>query len=303
MTALHHSAHSHDPKQGIALKLLSVFLFCLMALQVKLLDGGYPTSEIVFSRSFFALFPLLPLVWAAGGRKILRPQSWRGQLARNTAGLTAMVLTFYSLPHVPLATFTAIQFTMPLFVVVLAAVFLKEQLTGTRLAAVLLGFVGVLIILRPTQSAHDFYAFVALLAAFGVAMVTVILRQLTATENSISIVFWFTLFCAALSGLWLLTEFQVPSLHDALLLVGSGLSGGAAQVLLTQAYRYGQVSLLTAFEYTGIIWATGFEIFFWHKVPDFPVFIGAAIVISAGLYLLRHTTHSRLHTAPSSAAR
>lgn len=296
-----HSSHSHDPRQGIILKILSVLLFSLMALQVKLLSPGYPTSEIVFSRSFFALFPLIPLVMMAGGVEVLRIKSLKGQTIRNCVGLLAMVLTFYSLPHVPLATFTSIQFTMPLFVVVLAALFLKEQLTGARLGAVLLGFVGVLVILRPTEGGYDFFALMALAAALGVAAVTVILRQLTATENSISIVFWFTLFCTVASGLWLSTEFRMPNLHDALLLIGSGLSGGAAQVLLTQAYRFGQVSLLTAFEYTGIIWATGFELLFWGKIPDFPVFIGAAIIIGSGLYLLRHATRAVKRADLSSA--
>lgn len=300
-THMHGDAHSHDPWQGIILKLLSVFLFCLMALQVKLLNGTYPTSEIVFSRSFFAIFPLLPMVVAAGGYKVLRIKSARGLMLRNCVGLGAMVLTFYALPHVPLATFTAIQFTMPLFVVVLAALFLREQLTGARLGAVIAGFIGVLIILRPTPGGYDFYSGMALLAAFFVAMVTVILRQLTATENSLSIVFWFTTFCIACSGVALLFEFRMPDLHDGLLLVGSGLSGGVAQVMLTQAYRFGQVSLLTSFEYSGIIWATGFQLLFWNKFPDLQVFIGTFIIIGAGLYLLRHATRAVKRAGLSSA--
>lgn len=297
-----HASHAHDPMQGIVLKLLSVLLFAFMALQIKLLEGSYHTSEVIFARSFFALFTLLPLLAAAGGTAILKPSSPKGILIRSVAGMMAMTLSFYSLPHVPLATFTAIQFTMPLFVVILASLFLKERLTGTRLGAVLLGFVGVLIILRPASGGYDFYALVTLGAAFGVATVTVILRQLTATENSISIVFWFTLFCTCVSGLWLLTEYRQPSLHDALLLIGSGLSGGAGQVLLTQAYRFGQVSMLTAFEYTGIIWATGFELLFWHRIPDLQVFIGTAIIIGTGLYLLRHATQAVKDAAPSSAS-
>ena len=288
----HHSTHSHNPQQGIILKLLSVLLFGLMTLQVKLLSESYPTSQIVFSRSFFALFPLLPLIIMAGGLKALRIKSLAGQTLRNCVGLTAMILTFYSLPHVPLATFTTIQFTMPLFVVLLAALFLHEKLSGGRLAAVLAGFIGVLIVLRPEVGGYDFYALVALAAAFFVAIVTVTIRYLTATESSIAIVFWFTLFCTVTSGAYMMTEYQQPGLHDALLLIGSGLAGGAGQVLLTQAYRYGQVSLLTAFEYTGIVWAVLFELYFWDMWPDIYVLLGATIIIGAGLHLLRHATRT-----------
>jgi len=293
--------HTHDPRQGISLKLLSVFLFCLMNVQIKLLHGEYPTSQIVFSRSFFALFPLIPLVMAAGGLMALKVKSWKGQTIRNFVGLTAMVLTFYALPHIPLATFTTILFTMPLFVVVLAALILKEPLSGGRLGAVLVGFAGVMIVLRPTMH-MDFYALMALTAAFFVAIVTVIIRQLTATENSIAIVFWFTLFCTIASGLLMLTGFKMPDLHDALLLVGCGLSGGAGQVLLTQAYRFGHVSVLTAFEYTGLIWAVLAELYFWNIFPDLYTFLGAGIIISSGLYLMRHATrpHARPALPPSS---
>lgn len=297
----HHSSHAHDPRQGILLKILSVLLFSLMSLQVKLLHQTYPTSEIVFARSFFALFPLIPLVLMAGGWAALRVNSYKGQTVRNCVGLFAMILTFYSLPHVPLATFTTIQFTMPLFVVVLAALFLKEKLSGARLGAVLLGFAGVLVVLRPQVGGYDYFSMMALLAAFFVAIVTVILRRLTATENSVSIVFWFTLFCAVLSGCALLLEYRQPDLHDALLLIGSGLSGGAAQVLLTQSYRFGQVSLLAAFEYTGLLWATLFELYFWNKWPDFYVLAGAVIIIGAGLYLISHSTRALRQAGLSSA--
>ncbi len=295
------SIHTHDPRRGIILKLVSVLLFCLMNLLIKLLEGTYPTSEIIFARSFFALFPLIPLVIIAGGLAALKVKSWQGQLIRSAVGLLAMVLTFYSLPHVPMTTFTTIFFTMPLFVVVLAALFLREKLSGARLGAVLIGFIGVLIVLRPDVGGYDYYVLIALIASFFVAIVTVLIRKLTATENSIAIVFWFTAFCTITSGAMMMTEFVKPNLHDGLLLIGSGISGGIAQVLLTQAYRYGQVSILTSFEYTAIIWATLFEVYFWDKWPDLYVFIGAGIIIGSGLYLLRHATKAVKRADLSSA--
>jgi drug/metabolite transporter (DMT)-like permease len=287
------SLHHHDPVKGLVFKLVSVFFFSLMGLQIKLLEQAYPTSQILFSRSAFALIPLVPLIFFSGGWAILKVRSPRALLLRNMVGFVAMILTFWSLPHVPLATFTAIQFTMPLFAAVLAALFIGERMSSSRLLTVITGFAGALLILRPSSATHDFFMGIALLAAFVISISTIILRRLTATERGLAIVFWFTVFSMSVSGLWMLTGYIRPTLHDAILLVGSGLAGGMGQVLLTHSYRFGQVSLLTAFEYTGLIWASLFELIFWNQLPDLQVFAGAAIIILSGLALLRQERKNR----------
>lgn len=297
-----HSSHVHDPMRGIALKLVSVMFFGLMALCVKLLDGTYPTSEIVFARSLFALLPLLPLLWLAG-RQVLHTRRPLGHLLRGLIGLTAMFTTFYVIPKLPLATFTTISFTMPLFVAVLAAFVLREHLNRHKLAAVLIGFAGILLVLRPGAGLADPASLLALLTAFLVAIIAILIRQLTATENSLSIVLWFTLLCTLLSGSVALFEYIPPSVHDGLLMAGSGLFGGLGQVLLTQSYRYGQVSILTALEYTGLLWAVLFDYLFWREVPDFMTLLGASVIIGSGLYILHQarTTQSPApppHTTP-----
>jgi drug/metabolite transporter (DMT)-like permease len=296
-----HSTHIHDLRRAVTLKLLSVFVFCLMAVCIKLLEHTYPTSQIVFCRSFFAIFPLLPLIWLAG-QKSLMTKKPLAHLIRGAIGLAAMVATFYSLPRLPLATFTTIGFTMPLFVVLLAAVYLKEKMSAARLLALLVGFAGVLLVLRPESGFIGYAALIALLSAFLIAVVTVVIRQLTATENSLTIVVWFTLLSTAASGLWMAFEYVTPSWQDGWLLVGSGILGGLGQVLLTQSYRYGQVSILTAFEYTALIWAGLFGYLFWQEIPDKLTFAGAAIIILSGLYVLTHATRAQKRAALSSAA-
>lgn len=291
MSPLATTQHSHNPRKAIILKLVSVFMFSLMAGAVKLLEGKYPTNQLVFARAFFGLFPLIPLVYSAG-LATLRPRRISSHLIRGTVGITAMCLTFYALPRLPLATFTTISFSMPLFVAVLAALYLKEKLTKGGIAALIIGFIGVLVVLRPPEGFGNTAALVAIASAFMVAVVTVVIRQLTATENSLAIVFWFTTLCAASSGA-LTLFYHIPpiSLHDGLLLVASGLFGGTGQVLLTQSYRFGQVSSLAVLEYTGLVWAILISFLSWGETPDLFMLAGAAIIIGAGSYTMHNSTH------------
>ncbi len=295
-----HTTHVHDPRRAIALKLVSVFLFTLMGVLIKLLDGHYPTSQVVFARSFFALIPL-GLIVLMVGPKALRTRRPLGHLGRGLLGLTAMIASFYALPRLPLATFTTISFTMPLFGAALAALVLKEKLSRHNLIALLIGFCGVLLVLRPDLGSPGQAELVALASALLVAVVTVVVRQLTATENSISIAVWFTVFCTLASGSLMAFEFVLPSRHDAVVLVLIGLIGGVGQIALTQSFRYGQVALLGAFEYTSLIWASLLGYFFWQEIPTLSIVSGAAIIMLSGLYMLTHATRAMRRAALSSA--
>jgi drug/metabolite transporter (DMT)-like permease len=296
-----HARHIHDPKRAIALRLASIFLFTSMAACIKLCEQKYPTSQIVFFRSFFALFPLLPLIYLAG-LKSLHTKRPLGHLGRGILGLAAMSATFFALPRLELATYITLNFTMPLFAAVLAVLWLKEKLKPSQALALLCGFAGVLLILRPDLGLANYAVLVALLGAFLVAIVMIVVRQLTATENSLSIVVWFTLFCTAVSAAVMAFEFVPLTLRDVLLLSSAGLIGGIAQIWLTQSFRYGNVSQLGGLEYTGLLWATLFGYFLWQEVPDSYTLIGAGIIIASGLYMASHATRSQRRLSAVEAA-
>lgn len=281
------AGHHHDPKRGIILKLVSVLCFAVMSVSVKLLSHTYPVGELLFARSFFAIFPLLPLFFLAGGFRLLHTKRLPTHISRSLIGLTAMGCTFYALPRLPLATMTAFQFTMPLFGALLGIFWLKEKANRLRIIAILTGFVGVLMVLRPPNGADTLAAGIALLAAFLVAIIGILIRQLTATEPGLRVVSYFTIITSALSALMLPFDFIMPSGQDAALLVASGLFGGLGQVLMTQSFRYAPVSVLVIFEYTGLLWASLFGYLFWSDLPVPIEIAGALLICAAGVIVLK----------------
>lgn len=272
-----------------------------MAACIKLCEQKYPTSQIVFFRSFFALFPLLPLIYLAGMKSLHTRRPW-GHLGRGIIGLLAMTASFFALPRLELATYITINFTVPLFAAVLAVIWLKEKLRFAQSIALLCGFAGVLLVLRPDLGSANYAALVSLLASFLVGIVMVVVRQLTATENSLSIVVWFTLFCTLASGAVMAFEFVPLTTRDFLLLSSAGLIGGVAQVWLTQSFRYGNVSQLGGLEYTGLIWASLFGYLLWNEVPDRYTLLGAGIIIASGLFMASHATRGQKRASLVEAA-
>ena len=282
--------------RAIALKIASVLLFVLMATLIKAASKDVPPGEAVFFRSFFAL-PVI-LIWLAGrGASFagLRPVNPIGHLWRGLIGSTAMGLSFAGLAILPLYEVKAIQYAMPLFVVILAAVILGETVRKVRLTAVAMGMVGVLIILWPRLSAFSggdvdpnlaFGALVVLTGSFCAAMAQVSVRKLVETENTAAIVFWFSVTASLLSLLTLPFGWRVPSAEAAIWLVGAGLLGGVGQIFLTSAYRYADASVVAPFEYGSMLLAVGIGFVVFDEVPTRSMLAGAAIVILAGLLII-----------------
>jgi len=279
--------------KGIALQIGATFLFTIMSALVRIVSERVPTGEVVFARSFFALFPLLALLAVRNEiSSAVRTAHPFGHIARGTIGVGAMALGFFALARIPLADATAIGFAAPLITVVLAALFLKENVQLYRWSAVLAGLGGVVVMLSPHLGAgfdtldSALGAGAALAAAFCVAGAMIQVRRLTATETTAAIVFYFQAL-AAVAGLataaW---GWTLPSLADAGLLVSIGFIGGVGQILLTESYRYAPVSVVAPFAYSAMLWSLllGFVLF--DEMPPPSVLIGAVIVIGAGLFVI-----------------
>lgn len=282
--------------RAISLKVISVLLFVLMATLIKAASKDVPPGEAVFFRSFFAL-PVI-LIWLAGrGESLagLRPVNPIGHLWRGLIGSTAMGMSFAGLAILPLYEVKAIQYAMPLFVVVLAAVILGETVRKVRLTAVGMGMVGVLIILWPRLSAFSgsevdpglaFGALIVLTGSFCAAMAQVFVRKLVDTEDTAAIVFWFSITASLLSLLTVPFGWRVPSVDAVVWLIGAGLLGGAGQIFLTSAYRYADASVVAPFEYASMLFAVGIGFAVFGEVPTRTMLAGAAIVILAGLLII-----------------
>ena len=286
-----------SPLLGISFKLLSALSFTLMSAAIKLLAARYPTGELVFFRSFFALIPLVIwLSWRNEFPSALKTSNLRGHMKRGVIGSTGMFLGFAALHLLPLSDAVAIGYAAPLILVALAALILKEKVRVYRWTAVCVGFLGVLLMLSPHMKPDAFAqglsgapaigALLALGGAFCSAFASVEVRMLTRTEKTGAIVFYFMSLTSLLGLLTIFLGWTMPNWQEFLLLVTIGVLGGLGQILLVQAYRYGDASLVAPFEYSTMIWATALGWFVFGEWPASAVITGSLIVIASGIYVI-----------------
>lgn len=277
------------PLVGIGLKCLSAFVFTIMLTLIKLLGDRVPVGEMVFARNLFAAIPVVAMICLQGRLRTAfhtnRPWS---HLGRATVGVTAMGLWFVSVVKLPIADATALSYAAPLMTVALASLVLKESVARTRWLAVGVGFFGVIVLLSPHLGAGEpEAATVGAVAAIGaacfMALAMIFIRKLTATEETTTIVIYFSLAAAGLSLVTLPFGWVVPTAEEALLLVSIGLVGGVGQLLLTQSYRFADASVIAPFEYTTIIWTLAIGLVLFGETPTPTMLVGAAIVVASGV--------------------
>jgi drug/metabolite transporter (DMT)-like permease len=273
---------------GIALRIGATTCFGFMAAMIKLgYLAGVSTPELAFYRFAFGLPPLLAWIAWSGNFGAWRTARPTAHVWRAVVGLSTMVTAFSALAYLPLAESTTIGFAAPLFAVMLSALVLKEKVGRHRWSAVVLGFLGVLLVMRP--EGRDLPAIglaLAVLSAFGVGLVTITIRQIGRTESAQTTVLWFSL----LSMLALATLLPwFARLHDGrtwLILLALGGFGGFGQIFLTSSLRYAPVSVVVPFDYTQLLWAVllGWALF--ANAPPSTTWSGAAAIILSGLYTL-----------------
>ncbi|MBX9751573.1 MAG: DMT family transporter [Roseococcus sp.] len=275
-------------RRAILFILMAALLFALAACCVKALEGGVPLAQVVLFRSLFALPVLLPLLKQAGGWPALRTAHPMGHVWRTMFGLVGMGGAFYGYATMPLATVTALGFTMPLFLTLLAVPLLGERVGWRRGSAVVVGFLGVLLMVRPTgaEAAGLLPSLIVLVAALAWAMSMITIRRMgEAGESGVSIVLWFAIGSSLVSVLVSLPGWVWPSAWQWLLLLGIGIISAGAQLLMTDAYRSGEPTLVAPFEYSGIIWTTLLGALIWAEAPDGWDGLGILILVGSGLYI------------------
>jgi drug/metabolite transporter (DMT)-like permease len=283
-----------SPLRGIAFMLLSVALFCVMDVLVKLLSQTYHPFQVAFFRSLFALVPIGVMVAARGGPRILRTRHLGGHAARSVVGIAALLMFFYSFAHMKLADVVAIGFAGPLFITALSVPMLGEQVGWRRWSAVVVGFLGVILVVDPGSGVFDPVAFIALGAALFYSFAVIVVRKLSTTESNAAIVFYFSIAATAVCGAMMPFLWIRPTSEHVALLVLIGLLGGSAQYVMVEAFRWGQVSMLAPFEYTAIFFSLGFGYVLFGETATATMLAGVAIIASSGLYILhRETTRAR----------
>lgn len=285
--------------RGIMLMIVAVFLFSVLNVEVKLLAETYAVTQIAFFRNLFALPVAVVMVMASGGPAILRTRHPWGHVWRSLIGLGTMMLIFWSFALLPLAVATAIWFSGPLFLTALSVPLLGERVGVHRWSAVVVGFIGVLVMLRPGTETFQIAALVPVCAAFGYALAMIAVRQLTKRDPTASVVFYFTICATVFSGLLAPIDWRTPDWSGFLLLAATGLTGGLAQHFLTNAYSLAPAALIGGFNYVNLIFATLFGYLIWAERPGPTLLLGGSIIMASGLYIVyRETRRKRVITPP-----
>ncbi len=266
--------------------LLGVILLSLSDALIKSLTLGYPVGQLLFMRGLFICPWVLILAHRAGGPRSLRVINVKGQVWRGLSTIAGSFLFVLALRYLPLADAIAISFTGPLFITVMAPYVLGERIGWRRRAAVLAGFLGVVIMARPGGDALQWAVLLPLGAALGGGVRDLITRRIARSETTVSMLFVTTV-VVMLAGLatapWGWAPLRGP---DLWVFASSGVLVAGAHYLLIEAFRHAEAGLVAPFKYTSMVWAVLFGFLFFGELPDAWTLAGAAVVVLAGLYIL-----------------
>src|SRR5262245_24028263 len=260
-----------------------------MTVCIKALGSDIPSGQTIFVRGLISVVVLALIAWSTDGLHLLKTRNWRSHALRSLAGTVSLFCLFTAVTMIPLADLTAITFTAPLFLTVLAMVFLGERIHRFRWTALGIGFVGVLITIGPHLSfTHGVSpgVLVALANAVFSATAMVFLRSMSGGEHAITITFYFSLTFMTCAALTALQGWPMPTPTQWLLIAGAGFFGVFGQLLMTYSYRYAEASTIAPLDYTNMIMAILLGYLFFDEIPSLSVWLGAPLILGAGLIIL-----------------
>lgn len=264
----------------------STVLFALMNMFVKLSAETHSIPQIIFFRNALGMLPVIWLILHSRNMALFKTQNFSGHFVRCFVGFFSMCCAFLAYKMLPLANSTAIMFATPLILTSLSVVLLNEKVGPHRWSAVIIGLAAVLFMLQPAGNGDPIGSLVAMCSAILMAFAMISIRKLGATDHSLTIVFYFSVFCTVMGGLWMITDWTTPSALSLFYLVMAGLLGGIAQVGLTYAYAKAPAAYVSSFSYFAIVIAASVDFLVWHHVPVWQVWVGSPVVIAAGLYIV-----------------
>ena len=271
---------------GFFYMFISVCAFSLMDVIVKWSDN-YPVGQVLFFRGLCGIIPILFLIPKERFYDFYKTERPILHIKRCLAGLIAIVSIFIALRNLPLATVVSISFASPIFTTIFSIFLLNEKVGLYRWLAVLVGFIGIIVITEPGFSSLNFYFIYPIIFCLGLSYVAIAIRKLSTTEPVWLISFFFSFSISILGLLSLFQGWVMPNFLDLFLLSMVGILGGLANLWLSQSYKYSEVSLVTPLKYLALVFAIIFGYFIWSEVPTFKTLMGALLVIVSSFIIFR----------------
>lgn len=273
------------PVKGIVLATSAFFFFAVMNAFARYMGESFNAVELAFWRNLLCVFPMGAYILLSGQKSAFTPNNIPAVAFRAVIGTVSLCLTLGTFIVLPMADATAFVFSSALLVPIASFFILKEKVGPYRWGAVVVGFLGVLILVNPGGQVHTLGVSLALATAVSHTILQIHLRYLGKTENPLTTVFYFFAGGTFLAGLAMPFLGHMPAAADIPLLLGIGLSGFLGQICITHAFKYAEASVITVFNYSGIVWATLIGWAVWNEWPAVHIWIGSAIVISCNLFI------------------
>lgn len=263
--------------------LVAAFMFACMGVLVKLGAAHFSSTELVFYRSLFGVWMTYLVIRYY--RLSVRTPYWRMHCWRGITGLVSLLMFFYCLTQLPLATAVSLNYTWPLFVALFSTLILKEHIQWRLIGTILLGFIGIILLLRPTLPEDGWVAgLMGMASGFFAAIAYINVKQLgNLGESEWHVVFYFTLISTLLTGVWLLfTTFSPITWPGLLLLLGTGMTATLAQLAMTRAYHKGATLLVTSLGYSTVLFASLWSVLLWNEMLSPIAWLGMGLIILGG---------------------
>jgi drug/metabolite transporter (DMT)-like permease len=276
--------------------LAAVGFFALMDALMKELAGHYPPLQVTFVRGAASVpFVLLPIS-LRGRWRTLRPVNLRLHLMRGLLGVIMLAGFIYALGRLSMSDTYSIFMCAPLLVTALSVPLLRERVSGAQWIAIVIGLAGALLMLRPTGAGFaTLGGLAAIVSALAYAFNVLFVRTLAITDSTESMVLSFTVLLSIGAGLLAIPGWVPLQWDDWPWIVGIGVTGAIGQHLITEAFRYAPASVIAPFEYTAMVWAIAIDFVVWKVLPGAVTLAGSAIVIGAGVYLIRLNAKQPAH--------
>lgn len=279
--------------RGLFLMVFASFAATCMQALIRSLSQQVHPFQIAFFRSFFAFLSFTPLFMRYGVQP-LRTKRLGGHAMRGLLQGSAILISYYALKITPLAKVASLKFTQPLFVTVMAVLFLGEVIRARRVTALIIGMIGAFIILRPGIIEVDTGAVLILAAAFLMSICHILIKNLTKTESSVTLTLYMTVFITPFTLIAAIPFWQTPTIWQLFLMFIMGLLGNIAQMSRTQAYRFADLSALAPFDFVRLLWMALFGFVFFGEVPDIWTWVGGIVIFSSSTYIALRERQQRL---------